>query len=328
MTVGLLSSLLCLIGYGSNPNKFDWKATESSPANFPMEIISGTLINHGERRIGLYIPAGKTIYYGWGQMVLSHLVGPDLKPLPDRLEITFFSFLENQHYRGTFNLPYDDILAMFREGENPEGDPTYDRIMVGVAPGGTVAVWLTGRYKTTEIFFGKADPVELDLLAFGQIISDRDAYVRAELEDTIGVELLSKINTAGIPFEKWSDLRKRYNWKPVFPRGNAPRDGAMTDFFNGELEHVVLPMSDEVASTKRAVPRKMQFTYRSPDGWSHFYIIHFDEEETTQAFEDLGSNQRPLHLEFYPARVLSDTQIKLSNEDESITLNKHFIEEF
>src|SRR5690606_26482489 len=126
--------------------------------------------------------------YCWGQMVSSHLVGPDLKPLPDRLEITFFSFLENQHYQGTFDLPYDDILAMFREGENPEGDPTYDRIMVGVAPGGTVAVWLMGVAKTTEVFLGKADPVDLDLMAFGEKIRDRDAYVQAELEDTIGLE--------------------------------------------------------------------------------------------------------------------------------------------
>lgn len=308
--------------------KFDWKATESAPLNYPMEIINGTFIYHGEPRIGLYIPAGKTIQRGWGQMVSSHLVGPDLKPLPDRLEITFFSFLENQHYKGSFELPYEEILRMFREGDNGAGRPTYDRIMVGVAPGGTVAVWLTGISRTTEVFFGKADPVDLDLMAFGEVIPDRDEYVQRQLGRDLKPEVLATIQEKGIPFSKWYQLRKRYPWKPVFPIGHAPHDGAMTDFFNGELEDLILPMSDESALVTRATPRKMQFTYRSPEGWAYFYIIHFDEEETTKAFENLGTAQRLLHFEFYPAKPISGTQIRLSNGDESVVLKKFVIEEF
>src|SRR5690625_6866949 len=65
-------------------------------------------------------------------MVSSHIVGLDLKPLPDRLDIKFFSYTENQFYHGVFELPYERILSLFSEGSLNKEDPTYYRIMVGV----------------------------------------------------------------------------------------------------------------------------------------------------------------------------------------------------
>ena len=69
--------------------KFDWLATESAPENFPMRIISGFFI--APDGYSLYIPNSKRIDYGWGGMVSSHVVGPDQKSLPSRMEIEFFS---------------------------------------------------------------------------------------------------------------------------------------------------------------------------------------------------------------------------------------------
>src|SRR5690625_7133690 len=99
-----------------------------------MRVINGTLLYRGESHV-LYIPSGGTIGRGWGEMVSSHIVGPDLKPLPDRLDIKFFSYTENQFYHGVFELPYERILSLFSEGSLNKEDPTYYRIMVGVAPG-------------------------------------------------------------------------------------------------------------------------------------------------------------------------------------------------
>ena len=123
---------------------FDWLATECAPKNYPMEIIDGTFFYHKQEH-GLYIPSGGTICEGWGTMISSHIVGEDLKPLPDRLQITFFSYMEDAFYKGEFELPYDKIVEMFETGyysPEEEGETTYQRIMCGVAPGGTVAVWL------------------------------------------------------------------------------------------------------------------------------------------------------------------------------------------
>lgn len=65
----------------------------------------------------------------------------------------FFSLTENQFYKGEFDLPYEKILALFRESLEVDKIP-FRKIMVGVAPGGAVSVWLTGG-KTKEVFFGR-----------------------------------------------------------------------------------------------------------------------------------------------------------------------------
>jgi hypothetical protein len=72
------------------PTKFDWYATESAPKLYPMEIIQGTFL-YKDQNEGLYIPSGGTLSKkGWGTKVSHHVVGPDEKPLPDRVKIIFY----------------------------------------------------------------------------------------------------------------------------------------------------------------------------------------------------------------------------------------------
>ncbi len=159
-----LTSLLCFLtnfnAKAGNTTEFDWYATECSPKHYPMEIREGAFYYKG-RKDGLYIPSGSTLHDGWGEMISHHVTGEKLKPLPDRMEIYFYSYAESQFYHGKFDLPYEKILAMFRQGyeENPE-EPYYSYIMAGVAPGGVVSVWLGG-YRIQEVFFGQAEKVEL-----------------------------------------------------------------------------------------------------------------------------------------------------------------------
>jgi hypothetical protein len=98
-----------------------------------------------------------------GSAISSHVVGEQYKPLPDRLDITFYSYAEKQFYQGEFELPYKKILSLFSDGvaENPDR-PIYTRIMEGIAPGGAVSVWVIGRGDYIEVFFGQAEKVELD----------------------------------------------------------------------------------------------------------------------------------------------------------------------
>jgi hypothetical protein len=56
-------------------------------------------------------------------------------------------------------LPYDDILAKFQKQikEHPD-ENNYSSILLGVAPGGAISVWLEGT-RTIEVFFGQAEKV-------------------------------------------------------------------------------------------------------------------------------------------------------------------------
>ena len=46
----------------ADTTKFDWKASESAPENYPMQIIRGNLHYHGDASgDGLYVPSGGRI---------------------------------------------------------------------------------------------------------------------------------------------------------------------------------------------------------------------------------------------------------------------------
>ncbi len=142
--------------------QYDWLAGDSAPEDYTMEVIQGDFIYPDGG--SLYVPAKASLHPGWGTAASSHVVGPDLKPLPNRLDITFFSFAENQFYRGSFELPYEEIHELFEKGYDRKlnrGHITFSDIVVGIAPGGSVAVWVQGPDKTTEIFFGQAENTEV-----------------------------------------------------------------------------------------------------------------------------------------------------------------------
>lgn len=154
----VLFCVLLLYGCNSamtkNVTKFEWDATESAPKRYPMEIIQGDFIYHGEKERGLYIPSGGTLTKGWGEPISSHTTSEDYKPLPDRLKIYFFSYAEKQFYKGEFDLPYDEMIAMFRKSVEDNKDKPYPvfSIMAGIAPGGAVAVWVITLDYYKEVF--------------------------------------------------------------------------------------------------------------------------------------------------------------------------------
>lgn len=314
--------------------RFDWEASESAPEHYPMQIISGDLRYHGvSNGAGLYVPSGNLLYHGWGLMNSSHVTGPALKPLPDKLDITFFSYLEDQFYRGSFDLSYDTILRLFQEEEAKPKRKTMDGselpndyvIIVGVAPGGTVAVWMRSQ-GTKELFFGKAEKVEMDFAkAFRIPIADRaerTEYVNEILEAAQPPEVLAAIRKNGIPFNKWANYRTTYNWVPTFADGHPPQKIGIS-FYKGEGASFKLPLDKNFTATGHPVPSEIDFSYAiNGQGKERYYIVRFDEAEIMEAFVRLSAQKLPLQLEFDPRFPIEQTLIRLHNGKEAIPLTK------
>jgi len=87
----------------------------------------------------------------------THVVGEDFKALPDRLDIRFFSYAENKMYYGSFDLPYEKILTIFKTGvEADKETSTFRYLIADIAPSGTVAVWASGpKQEAREVFLVK-----------------------------------------------------------------------------------------------------------------------------------------------------------------------------
>ncbi len=315
----------CNNAMSKNEHEFEWDATESAPKHYPMEIIRGTFIYKGEKELGLYIPSGGTLDAGWGDPISSHVTGKKYKPLPDRLKITFFSYAEKQFYQGTFELPYDRILELFKQGlvEDPN-DPMFTSIMAGIAPGGVVSVWVYGRGEYKEVFFGQAEKVELNpSSAFALPFKDKaasDAYIAKQLVNSLTQDERDSLKENGIPCGLWSRYRNKYDWVPVI-RGGYSREYVNVIYFNGESEDNWTNFETNEAGVLRPVPSRI--TFQSViNGVDTLFKVDFEEFETMEAFEKLSTENKRITIEFDPKRPRSQTTVRLHNDKESILLKR------
>lgn len=310
---------------GEKPmTSYEWLASNSAPKCCPMEIITGDFIFQGGG--SLYIPP-KVLKSGWGTEVSVHVVGPDTKPLPDRMQITFYSYLEDKLYHGEFPLPYGRIEKLFADGfANHEftgpSRITYNAIVAGVAPGGAVAVWVSGIGRQTEVFFGRAQEIESDWHeTFGLPTSlDRKEYRDLTLNDAIQKDPLVAQSLAKVPLELWETYRKRYPWRPVFEGMATPKVIGRNNYVNGEPDFLELPLSIADQEVTRPVPTVIRFVQRISARLGHVYELTFDEVETRDGFERLARAGKPIELVF--SNHALGFSVLLRNEDEALTLSK------
>ena len=277
--------------------KFEWDASNSAPLGCPIDLVSGDFFYPDG---SLYIPPA-TLHSGWGREVSAHVVGPDQKPLPDSMEVLFFSYLEDRFYHGRFALPRDSITRLFREGfprtfgRSPHD--TYTSLVAGVAPGGAVAVWASGSERQVEVFFGQAQPAtDLDWHKAMQMPAkvDRHQFVAATLAQEAEFDSLVRPMMAHVPVGRWAAYRTRYRWRPVFEGMPRPTNLDRVVFLNGERDVLVLDPQgpNEVV---RPVPGFL-IVENTRDDLS--YRVTFDSEEIAAAFARLGAGEAAVELVF------------------------------
>lgn len=305
--------------FTKNKTKFDWLAQESAAKEFPMRVIDGTFYYHGQNS-GLYIPTAASISKGWGSGSSVHVVGDDFKALPDRVDVRFYSFWENKLYHGSFELPYEKILALFKEGvAKDKENPTFRYIIVGMTPGGAVAVWVSGR-ETREVFFGYAKPYEDGMRdPLGTPIEDTKEYAESYLQD-LPPEIYARIKKEGVPFGIWEKYRKAYSWS--FASSPGKQLGSFgVSFFNGESYRIDTPFKENYEV--KSVPSGIAFTTLFPDDKKKYvYGINFDYAETNEAMEKLGINGQKITLLINPVLPKTSSTISLTNGKETIELKK------
>ncbi len=83
--------------------KYEWLPSESGFKQYPMGIIKGDFIFSDNS--SKYIPGSATINNGWGRLLSMHISGEALQPVPVKLSIHWFSYVEDKFYKGIFDLP-------------------------------------------------------------------------------------------------------------------------------------------------------------------------------------------------------------------------------
>lgn len=230
-------------------------------------------------------------------------------------------------YQGSFDLPYEKILTLFKSGVAKDTEtPTFRYLIAGIAPGGTVAVWASG-LESREVFFGKAEEYDgVFTNSLGNVVDNREEYVRLTVEHSLSAEAIADIKKNGIPLEIWSHYRKQYHWQPTFVQAQRPKY-VNTTFHNGERYKINFPLDDLITKGTQAIPRNISFAYLiAGETMPDFYTVYLNEAETIAAFERLGSDEM-IYIESDPKLPKSQTTVRIFNSKESITLKNFTIKE-
>ncbi|MCF6351133.1 MAG: DUF2931 family protein [Flavobacteriaceae bacterium] len=305
--------------------KFEWKPTECAPIHYASEIYQGSFITDDDKYIT--IPYGGTIKQGWGHSGSSWAVGEDLKPVPSHLKIIWISYTENQFYYLDTKLPKQKMIELFEKGfiDKQGKQSTYDDIVVGLAPGGAVSVWLLEATRTTEIGHYQAKKTEVDMKIFNPDgIQNRDEYVRVTTE-SFSEETKKVLAEQGIPIGKWTAFRQRFLWKPVIKHVEELKLVDLSiDFYNGERYSV--RADNPILDDYQNYPPTSEIGFYWYDKRDNQFgsIITFNEKEIWAAFKKIYKNKetKQAALVFTIDKYNSNVAIFLKSELDSIKIEK------
>ena len=301
----------------STMNTFEWLPTECAPNTYPMFIVRGDLILPNQK--SLSIPDKRPLYNGWGTQGSMHIVGDKLKPLPTQMALTWFSYTEDRFYAGKFELPVNKLLELFRAGTaSPEGVERlpFDRIIVGMAPGGDISVWAGARRIVKEIATFRAQPADLPWSSvLNHPTITRAEYIAMQLKRALSPEELKRVQSIPVPAGRWALFATRFPWIPRLGTGATGRD-LWIKGLNGEVEWLDLTGTRKDADPPpmtRSAPRELSLDWRTAGGQNLTADITLDADESMAAFAKLASvaGSEPLSLLLEPSDMATTVDVSL-----------------
>jgi hypothetical protein len=235
--------------------------------------------------------------------------------------------MENKFYKGDFALPADRIQSLFKEGMIDyltKKYDTYRAMIVGMAPGGVLVVWMQGFDKQVEI--GRFQATETDM-AWESFIPKtgltREEYVFNLIERRPIV--LANFKKNGLMLGLWDTYRIKYNWRPKFefPEGSNG-EGVTLKMYNGET---LFLWGDELAINafeQRAITWRIHLLWADETGQDFGAHIDFDEAEIFEAYKQIYRNDKEQNAEL--VIKYNDTrtslEIYLRSKSEEIEIEK------
>jgi hypothetical protein len=289
--------------------EYSWSPGADAPNEYPAEVISGYFYKGEEIA---FVPNGSVVNSGWGQDGMQ-MRGASF--IPEGLNITFLSFVENKFYEGDFKLPKDVILDYFRKGYtdfDTKKKVTYHNMYIGLAPGGMVVLWMAGN-RSNQVEIGRFQATETQV-PMEEVnprgIKDRNEYVNGTISDY--PKVVENLKENGIQFGLHEKYRTRYTWRPkvILPEGCRMDWMAMT-MYNGEAEELFDESFEKNEYRKRAIPKTIDMTWFDAKGekfGSQMYLS-WNEPETFEAFKQIFRNDKESKAEL----VLKVFQIKPQN---------------
>lgn len=194
--------------------KFEWLVNVGADLTAPMEVVHGSFTDSkGESQ---WIPSGE--YLGnnrWEDGGGIYVVGDEKKRIPERMNITWFSYAEDKFYTGDFELPQKKIYDLFKKDygtyinyDGTESKNKYNTFKLGIAPQGLVTLWISG-CAVIEIDTYQAHETQINWNAFQK----GDKSVLLELrKKQMPLFVQEEIKQNKISNEYYKNRLKRYHY--------------------------------------------------------------------------------------------------------------------
>jgi hypothetical protein len=292
-----------------------------APELYPVEIYQGDFYTAKD---WLPLTNGGILEAGWGDngmnMSRSGII-------PTAFKVTYFSYMENKFYKGDFALPSDTIRSLFKEGMIDyltKKYDTYDAMIVGMAPGGVLVVWMQGFDKQVEIGRYQATETDMEWESF----IPRTGYTQDEFVSRMinrRPEVLANFQKNGLMLGLWDTYRIKYSWRPKFefPEGTIV-EGIDLKMYNGEKFFLWGEELDKNLFKPRALTWRNDLIWIDETGQKFGANIDFDEKEIFDAYKliyrDNKDQDAELVIKYNDTRT--SLEIYLRSKSEEIELEK------
>ena len=310
--------------------KYNWGIAVNTPIGYPIRFYAG--------RVGgmsiideIYTTTEEP---DWGEAFSYE--NTSLETLPKDIDMVWLSYKEDCFYRLKTAIDYEKVAKLFREGFDervPNGEvrhKTYDTIVVGIAPGGVVVLWVgygylplteIGRYQAEKIAL--REPEGLDnhqKLIFSK--KDREEVLNS---NTIIPEDFREANkNKPIPFGLWDSYRDtQYQWYPTFEVPEGKMGDVGYRYWNGEAGTTLytdfnsyMGKQDifylEESIQKRPLFKNLLFYYKTQNGQKYLAELSFDWEAVVAAYKKVFGEDAD--------KVTAHLDIRINRENTYLTV--------
>ena len=288
-----------------NEQEYEWGVAVNTPIGYPIRfyaaMVGGTPIVRE-----LYTEKEEP---DWGNAFGYESTSID--KLPKSVDMVWLSYKEDCFYRLKTVIDYEKIEKLFREGYKervPNGEvrhTTYDTVVVGIAPGGVVVLWVGRGYKkNTEIGRYQAEKIDLkeppgldshQRLIFSK--EDREEVLNSDL--TIPKAVREANKNKPIPFGLWDSYRDhQYQWFPVYEIPNGKIGDVRVRYWNGEAGTTLYTDFSfykdkedlfylEEPIQKRSLFKELVISYKAESGQKYLAKVWFDWEAVLTAYQEV-----------------------------------------
>lgn len=261
-----------------------WNPSLAGHKDFPVQLLEGAFLYGGDTRRELR--EGAILTEGWGVISGIAVMGPSETPLPNALEVSYFSYAENTFYAGRVGLPQSTLVALFTNGFQHYGDGStgqYKWLIAGLGGGGEGMLWAAGDQHVHAVTRFKLEEADIPWDTFMTTVTKTRAQFVASGLESFGARAVG--SGAAARFER---LAQTFAWTPEIMSA-GPVGVAKLTYFNGEQEefNFMRPMEFRDAL---AAPKTLFLPWSTPEGKGYGAEVAFDEAETLAAFEAIGTD--------------------------------------